>query len=118
MQDCIFCKIIKGEIPSKKVYENDAVLAIRDIEPQAPTHVLLMPKAHIQSIHANEAAAAAAELTRAIRRVAEIEQIDSTGYRVISNVGKHANQTVEHFHIHILGGKNLGVSLTDSALDT
>lgn len=110
MADCLFCKIVAGEIPSQKVYEDENVLAIRDINPQAPIHVLLLPKKHIASL--NEAQEPDRELLSdlmlAIPKVAEAEGIREKGYRVILNNGKNAGQLVPHLHFHILGGKHLG----------
>lgn len=110
MNDCLFCKIVAGEIPSQKVYETETVLAIRDINPQAPVHVLLLPKKHIEGL--NEAQESdkelLAELMLAIPKVAKAEGIKDKGYRVILNNGKNAGQLIPHFHIHLLGGKHLG----------
>lgn len=110
MEDCLFCKIAAGEIPSQKVYETENVLAIRDINPQTPIHVLLMPKKHIESL--NEAQESdqklLSELMLAIPKVTEAEGIKNKGYRVIINNGKNAGQLIPHLHFHILGGKHLG----------
>lgn len=105
MSDCIFCKIIAGEIPSAKVYEDEHVFAFRDIQPQAPTHILVVPKEHIESVAAlNESnSAIAARCLVAAADIARAEGLDG-GYRVISNVGADAGQTVKHLHFHILGG--------------
>ena len=109
MDDCLFCKIIAGDIPSTKVYEDNWVYAFRDINPQAPTHILVVPKEHIgslaeinpsNSVHAVKCLEAAAI-------IAENEGL-SNGYRVISNIGEDGGQTVKHLHFHILGGKKLG----------
>ena len=104
--DCLFCKIIAGEIPGDKVYEDDKVFAFRDINPQAPVHVLIVPKKHMDNILECDGETAAA-LTEAIRKVAEIEKVDKTGFRIISNCGKDGAQSVNHLHIHLLGGKAL-----------
>ena len=108
MNDCLFCKIIAGEIPSTKVYEDDKVYAFRDINPQAPMHILVVPKAHIASVAevrpANEALIG--HLFSVIARIAEQEGL-SGGYRVVSNCGSDAGQTVHHLHFHILGGKKM-----------
>ncbi len=104
--DCIFCKIIAGEIPGDKVYEDDKVFAFRDINPQAPVHVLIVPKKHMDNIMECDGETAAA-LVEAIRKVAEIEKVDKTGFRIISNCGKDGAQSVNHLHIHLLGGKAL-----------
>jgi len=108
MDNCLFCKIIAGEIPSAKVYENDSVYAFRDIAPQAPTHILVIPKAHIVS--AGEITAensdAAARCFEAISAIARSEELTG-GFRVISNCGADAGQTVPHLHFHILAGKKM-----------
>ena len=106
--DCLFCKIIAGEIPSSKVYEDDACFAFRDINPQAPVHVLVVPKEHIPSVDGVNAenSASVAKIFEAIPKIAASEGL-SGGYRVISNCGEDACQTVKHLHFHILGGKKL-----------
>lgn len=104
--DCLFCKIISGEIPSNKVYENDKVYAFRDINPQAPVHVLIVPKKHMANILECDAETAEA-LTDAIRVIAKQEGVDESGFRVISNCGKHGAQSVNHLHVHLLGGAQL-----------
>ena len=106
--DCIFCKIIKGEIPSSKVYENECVYAFRDINPQAPVHILVVPKEHISSVDeiTAENSAIVAKIFEAIPEIAKSEKL-SGGYRVISNCGADACQSVKHLHFHILGGKQL-----------
>jgi len=110
MTDCIFCRIINKEIPSEMVYEDDNVAAFRDISPQAPVHVLVMPKKHITDILGFEEddKALLLDLTRAIGQVAQITGIREKGFRVINNCGKAAGQTVEHVHFHVLGGRGLG----------
>lgn len=112
MADCIFCKIVAGEIPAKKVFENDAVFAFFDIAPQAPVHILVIPKAHIVSAaHVTaENADAVAACFAAIPQIAKEAGLDS-GFRVISNCGEDGGQTVFHLHFHILGGKFLGANL-------
>lgn len=106
--DCIFCKIIAGEIPSNKVYEDDDILAFRDINPQAPVHILVIPKAHIGGVHevTSENSAIVSKIFVKIAEIAKNEGLGD-GYRVISNVGEHGGQTVPHLHFHILGGKKL-----------
>ena len=108
MDNCLFCKIIAGEIPSTKVYEDDMVLAFRDIAPQAPTHILVIPKAHIGSVSeiTAENSAYAAHCLEVIGKIAKQEGL-SGGYRVISNCGPDAGHTVHHLHFHILGGKTM-----------
>jgi len=113
LENCLFCKIIAGEIPSDKVYEDDRVLAIRDIAPMAPTHVLVMPKAHVTGIgeaHLLPDATAAA-LFAACAKVAALERVDQTGYRTIANTGADACQSVPHLHLHVLGGKPLSAKM-------
>ena len=106
--DCLFCKIIAGEIPSAKVYENDFVYAFRDIQPQAPVHVLIVPKEHISSI--DEVTPANSDIVRhvaeAIPEVAKALGLKN-GYRVITNVGEDGCQSVRHLHFHLLGGAKL-----------
>lgn len=106
MNDCLFCKIIAGEIPSNKVYENDRVFAFRDIHPQAPVHVLIVPKAHMDDILACDGETAAA-LADAVGVVARQEGVAESGFRVISNCGRDGAQSVKHLHVHLLGGKAL-----------
>ncbi len=112
MSDCLFCKIVAGEIPSTKVYEDDAVLAFRDINPQAPTHILVIPKAHIPSAAAitPENSAVVAHCFQVIAQVAAQEGLTG-GFRVVSNCGPDAGQTVPHLHFHILGGKELSLEM-------
>ena len=106
MSDCLFCRIIAGEIPCSKVYENDEVFAFRDINPQAPVHVLIVPKVHVDNVlHCDGKTAAA--LTAAIRAIAEQEGVAESGFRVISNCGRDGAQSVNHLHVHLLGGKAL-----------
>ena len=105
MENCLFCKIVKGEIPSAKVYEDDMVYAFRDINPQAPVHILVVPKRHLSSINDIDRAedSEIAACLRAVRTIAAQEKLDN-GYRVISNCGSDACQSVSHLHFHILGG--------------
>ncbi|MBO5269779.1 MAG: histidine triad nucleotide-binding protein [Clostridia bacterium] len=105
---CLFCKIIAGEIPSAKVYEDDAVYAFRDINPQAPVHVLVVPKTHIASADeiTAENAESVAKIFTAIPRIAAAEGLGN-GYRVITNCGEDGCQSVRHLHFHVLGGKKL-----------
>ena len=112
MDGCIFCKIAAGEIPSTKVYEDELVLAFRDIAPQAPTHILVIPKTHIPSVAAitGENSALVAHIFEVIARVAEAEGL-ANGYRVVSNCGPDAGQTVHHLHFPILGGRELTVNM-------
>ena len=112
MSDCLFCKIVAGEIPSTKVYEDDSVFAFRDIAPQAKTHILVIPKEHIASVaEINEAnSAVISHIFEVIAKIARDEKLDG-GYRVVSNCGDDAGQTVHHLHFHILGGKKLTLEM-------
>ena len=104
--DCLFCKIIAGEIPSAKVYEDEKVYAFRDINPQAPVHVLLVPKKHMKNVLECDAETAAA-LTEAIAKVAKLEGVEENGFRILSNCGTHGCQSVHHLHVHLMGGAQL-----------
>ena len=104
--DCLFCKILAGEIPCNKVYEDEKVFAFRDINPQAPVHVLLVPKKHMSNILECDGETAAA-LVAAIGEVAELEGVEKDGFRIVSNCGKNGCQSVGHLHIHLLGGAQL-----------
>ena len=110
--DCLFCKIVAGEIPSTKVYEDDLIFAFRDIAPQAPTHILVIPKAHMASVNAviPENSAVVAHIFEVIPQIAAAEGLEN-GYRVVSNCGADAGQTVHHLHFHILGGKQLSLEM-------
>ncbi len=110
--ECLFCSIIKGDIPSAKVFENEHVYAFKDINPNAPVHVLIVPKTHISSIDDIDAGnvCAVAEVLKAIPEIAKICGLEN-GYRVITNVGEDGGQTVKHLHFHLLGGTKLAVKL-------
>ncbi|MCI9405741.1 MAG: histidine triad nucleotide-binding protein [Oscillospiraceae bacterium] len=110
--DCLFCKIAAGEIPSKTVYEDAEILAFYDIEPQAPVHVLVIPKEHIPSVDGitAENSETVAHIFEIIPKIAAKLGL-SSGYRVISNCGADAGQTVPHLHFHILGGKPLRLTM-------
>lgn len=112
MENCLFCKIAGGQIPATKVYEDEAVLAFRDIAPQAPTHILVIPKQHIPSVDGitAENSAVVAHIFGVIPQIAREEGL-TNGYRVVSNCGPDAGQTVNHLHFHILGGKTLSVEM-------
>ena len=112
MADCLFCKIAAGDIPSTKVYEDDSILAFRDIAPQAPTHILVIPKAHIPSVDGitAENSGVVAHIFETIPQIAQAEGLTG-GYRVVSNCGADAGQTVHHLHFHILGGRKLAVEM-------
>ena len=110
--DCLFCKIIAGDIPSAKVYEDELVYAFRDINPQAPTHILVIPKTHIPSVDGvtAENSGVVAHIFEVIPKIAAQEGLKN-GYRVVSNCGADAGQTVHHLHFHILGGKALSLEM-------
>ncbi len=109
MSDCIFCKIAAGEIPSEKVFENDKIVAFKDINPAAPFHVLVVPKEHIDGADMldEENVDIVKDIFLTIRRITEEYHLD-TGYRVITNVKEDGGQTVRHLHFHVIGGKKLG----------
>lgn len=110
MEDCLFCKIIKGEIPSTKVYEDDEILAFNDINPAAPIHILVIPKKHIESLAhmEKEDEAIVGKIYGVINKIAEEKGFKESGYRVIVNCGKDAGQEVMHLHFHILAGAKFG----------
>lgn len=110
--DCIFCKIINGDIPSNKVYEDDTVLAFHDIAPQMPVHVIVIPKTHIASAAEvnQDNSAVIGHIFEVIPKIAKDLGLDN-GFRIINNCGKDGGQTVNHIHFHILGGKTLGEGL-------
>ncbi len=108
MSDCIFCKIANGEIPTNTVYENELVRAFRDADPQAPTHVLVVPKRHIQSVNqlTQEDGALMLAMLEAIHAVVKSEGIEA-GYRLVANTGEQGGQSVPHLHVHVLGGRDM-----------
>ena len=112
MENCLFCKIVAGVIPSTKVYEDEQVLAFRDINPMAPTHILVIPKTHIGSVAevTPENSAVVAHIFEVIPTIAAAEGLEN-GYRVVSNCGPDAGQTVHHLHFHILGGRALTLEM-------
>ncbi len=107
--DCLFCKIIKGEVPSTKVYEDDNVYAFLDIDPQAPEHIIFVPKKHIGSANElnEENSAVVAKIFEAIAKVAKEKGFAEKGYRVVNNCGEDGGQTVGHIHFHLLAGRSL-----------
>ena len=109
---CLFCKIAAGEIPAAKVYEDDSILAFRDIAPQAPTHILVIPKTHIPSVDGitAENSPLIAHIFETVPAIAAAEKLTG-GYRVVSNCGPDAGQTVHHLHFHILGGAELSTQM-------
>ena len=108
MQDCIFCKIIAGEIPSQKVYEDEQVLAFLDIDAKAPVHVLIIPKKHYDSVMQLDDDALLARMFAAAREIAKTCGISESGFRLVINTGKDGGQTVGHLHMHMLGARELG----------
>ena len=112
MENCIFCKIVAGEIPSTKVYEDETILAFRDIAPQAPTHILIIPKAHIEDTNGitAENSALIARIFEIIPEIAKQEGL-ANGYRVATNCGPDSGQMVPHLHFHVLGGKSMGLQM-------
>ena len=109
MNDCIFCKIVSGEIPSTKVYEDDTVLGFKDLSPQAPVHVLLIPKTHITSVDdvTPENSAVVAHIFEVAAKLAKEFGL-SNGYRIVTNCGEDGGQTVKHLHFHLMGGRTFG----------
>ena len=109
MENCLFCKIINGEIPSSIVYQNDDIIAFKDINPQAPVHILVVPKKHIQCALDSEAADGKmlSAVFSAITKIAKDNKLDN-GFRIINNCGADGGQTVPHLHFHLLGGRALG----------
>ena len=110
MEDCVFCKIIKGEIPSDKVYEDDEILAFKDINPAAPVHILVIPQKHISNlleIEENDEIIIT-QIYKVINKIVKEMNIEKDGFRVIVNCGKDAGQEVMHLHFHVLAGKKLG----------
>jgi histidine triad (HIT) family protein len=110
MAECLFCKIARGEIPAEKVYEDDLALAFRDIQPEAPVHLVVIPKKHISTLN-DFTEADTKELAGfllACQRAAKAEKVDKSGYRVVMNCNRDAGQFVFHVHAHVLGGRNMG----------
>ena len=115
MNDCVFCKIINKEIPSTIVYEDDEILAFRDINPLAPTHILVIPKKHISSLVdlKEDDEMLIGKIYTTINKIAKKEVIDEKGFRVVVNCGEDGGQEVKHLHFHILGGKKLGIKICE-----
>lgn len=107
MSDCIFCRIISGEIPSERVYEDDKMIVIRDVAPAAPVHVLMIPKTHTANITTADPELIQYMLEQ-VKKLAAQLQVDEKGFRIVINTGSDGGQTVEHLHLHLLGGKALG----------
>jgi histidine triad (HIT) family protein len=110
MSDCVFCKIVEGEIPSQKVYEDEEVLAFHDIQPAAPIHILVIPKKHIASLNevGKDDQALLGKIHTVIQTIAKEQGFSDNGFRVIINCGKDGGQEVAHLHFHVLAGKQLG----------
>ncbi len=108
MSDCIFCKIIEREIPSNIVYEDDKVLAFKDVNPQAPVHVVIIPKMHIKTLNDVADFALYSDLFKAMQSIAKEMNVDREGYRVVANCNSAALQSVFHIHFHLLGGRVMG----------
>lgn len=109
MSECIFCKILAGEIPSQKVYEDEYVYAFKDIDPVAPVHILIIPKQHISSVNeiTEENSIVTAKVFEAAPKIAEQFGMEKEGYRIVTNCGEKAGQTVHHIHFHLLAGRDL-----------
>lgn len=107
--DCIFCKIVKKELPSETVYEDEKIMAFKDIYPVAPVHIIIIPKKHIASINhmKEEDKNLIGELFLVAKKIAKEFNVDEKGYRLVFNVGKDSGQTVDHLHLHLIGGKKL-----------
>lgn len=109
MDNCVFCSIIDGKIPSQKVYEDDKILCFKDINPEAPIHLIIIPKKHIESINdlENKDAELIGHIFLKVKQIAKELKIDESGYRIVNNCGKDGGQTVPHIHFHLLGGRSL-----------
>lgn len=112
MENCIFCKIIKGEIPSQKVYEDDEILAFKDINPLAPVHILVIPKKHIETTNDLEEIdePVIGKIFTVIKKLAKENNLEN-GYRIVNNCGEDGGQEVKHLHFHLLGGRKLGMKV-------
>ena len=110
VEDCVFCKIVKGEIPSKKVYEDDEILAFKDINPAAPIHVLIIPKKHIATLLeiSDEDSALMGKIMQVVQKLAKQLGIEEKGFRLIANCGPDSGQEVMHIHFHLLAGRHMG----------
>ncbi len=108
-EDCLFCKIVAGEIPSSKVYENDDVYAFDDISPMMPVHTLVIPKEHYTNLADNVPEEVVGKVFSAAAEVARIKGVDESGYRIVSNIGADAQQSVFHMHVHVLGGEPMNI---------
>ena len=106
-ESCLFCRIVRGEIPAKLVAESPECVAFRDVNPQAPTHVLVIPRAHVDSLDAADDASLLGRMSLMAAQIARDEGIAETGYRTVINTGRDAGQSVQHIHLHLLGGRRL-----------
>ncbi len=108
-ESCLFCRIVRGEVPATIVHRDDDVVAFRDINPQAPTHVLVIPTQHVASAHELTPAhdQSWARVLHVAQQIAEEEGLDPAGYRLVVNIGRHGGQTVDHLHVHLLGGRQM-----------
>ena len=115
MEDCVFCKIIRREIPSKIVYEDDRVIAFNDVNPAAPIHILVVPKKHIATLLevTEEDSNLISYIYQTINKIAKMQGFAENGFRVIANCGKDSGQEVNHIHFHVLGGKKLGDKIVE-----
>jgi len=115
MSDCLFCRIVRGELPSKRVYEDDAVIAFADLHPVAPVHVLVVPRRHFEDLNALSAdpdgVQVMGDVLKAVPKVAAATGVQQSGYRLINNCGQDAGQTVRHVHFHLIGGTAMGERL-------
>lgn len=107
MEECLFCRIARGEIPAATIYEDDFVVAFDDITPQAPVHTLIIPRVHYDDLNSDIPAEQLAALFSAVAKVAHVKGVAESGYRIIVNTGADANQTVRHLHIHVVGGRTI-----------
>jgi histidine triad (HIT) family protein len=105
--DCLFCRIVRREIPATVVFEDDHVVAFRDINPQAPTHIVVVPREHVASLNDTADAALIGRLSLAAAKIARTEGVAESGYRTVVNTNRDAGQTVFHIHLHLLGGRHL-----------
>ena len=107
MEDCLFCKITRKEIPADVVFESDSFLAFRDINPMAPTHVLVIPKKHVSGVHVADVSDDLQGLLQVAAEIARAEGVETAGYRLVINTGRHGGQSVDHLHVHVLGGRTM-----------
>jgi histidine triad (HIT) family protein len=111
MDDCIFCRIARGEVPASVVYEDDEIIAFEDANPQVPVHTLIIPKQHHANIGDDVPPALLGRLFAAVKTVAAIKGVEQSGYRIVANTGEDGRQTVNHLHVHLLGGMRLPIRM-------